>query len=204
MIMLKENMFSFMNRFSVLMLLLSGISCTHTINKGGFMGLLISATKEQVLAVLREKPHINHIDFAVSRTYSLNNYKGSYRQLIDVLLDQPGIHIETKSFPAFTMQVAFKDSFVDTVSVSDASGGKDFMINSGMDKSEVRDILLKNQRRIKSLYNISISDHSIDLENMDAHDYELIVSHDTWVFNDDKSSTVKLIFVDDLLYKIEY
>ena len=205
MIMLKKNIFSFMYGFAVLMLLLSGISCTHTTYNRSFKDLLISASKEEVLEILKEKPHVTHIEFAASRTYSLNNYRGSYKQLIDILLDQPGIYIEMKSFPAFTMQIAFKYSSVDTVSVSDAHGyNKGLMINAGMDKSEVRDILLENQRRIRSLYSISTSDHSIDLDNMDAQDYELIASHDTWVFDDNNYAIIKLIFVDDLLYKVEH
>ena len=225
--------FSFLaQRVAVLLSLLLSISCStgNKIENGRFLELNIGASKEQVFAVIKDDLRVSSMgaddwwDTGLSDDYRLGEYSGTYEQLADVITNHLKIIIkvgasspeQSYSPSVVSMAIYFENSIVSKI---DTRGGyynrtddvETLGITVGMSGDDVRDILIRNRAIIRDMYSMSTKRVGAKMDDFDAQYYETMLSFDVWNFEyndkgiwDEDFYIVYLIFVDNLLYEIQY
>ncbi|MCP4494356.1 MAG: hypothetical protein GY820_44710 [Gammaproteobacteria bacterium] len=163
----------------------------------------IGSHKEEVLDTLVKNNDFSYIRAEIGSPISFWGRAENIKKIDDLVLDQKRVFVELKE-PKRVVIIYFLNNSISRIS----SGSVDDLgLTLDMSRLEVRALLLHeiSKSRIKRIYNFLPGADWTELRNLSKFDKEFLLIYDIWNLGQTGVySSTKLIFVNNLLYAIEY
>lgn len=162
-------------------------SCSKTITSGEFYDLKIGMSKDEVIYVLKNKPHINSIVPELSENVLVSGKSKNREENINKILLGEGFIVNQGS-PTRLVRVGLNNGEVDYLDLAPVNKGDDLGFKMGMKRDDVRRAIQIYLRKDNSgeIYNtVSLSSglSRLKFSELEGKKREWLFSYDCWGFS---------------------